>query len=51
MELKDVMEFVIEHAVEGVVFIFVFGILVSLFFGGGLEHMISLMGMGMFGGS
>ena len=51
MELKDIMEFVMEHALEGMVFVLFLGVICALFFGGGLEQIISLMGTGLFGGS
>ena len=50
MELKDIFEMVMEHAVEALVFVLFLAILCSLFFNGGITRAIELFATSMFGG-
>ena len=49
MDLKDIVEFVMEHAVESLIVILFLAVLCGLFFGGGMKELISVFGTGLFG--
>ena len=50
MELKDIIEIILEHAVESMVFLLFLTILWNLFFGGGMAELIHMLGISLFGG-
>ena len=49
MELKDIFELVMEHAVEAIVFVLLLAIFCSVFFEGGMTNMIQLFGTSLYG--
>lgn len=49
MELKDIFEFIMDHAVECIVFVLFLAILCNLFFQGGMTPVIRLFGDSLFG--
>lgn len=49
MELKDIFELIMDHAVECIVFVLLLAILCDVFFQGGMTQMIQLFGRSLFG--